>query len=85
MTKLKYNPFTDSFDYVNKNSDFAISGLKDFDNSPTRYDGDKIVWDATSGKWLPYNEWIDCGKSNTSYYFYIDAQTGTFIFDGGSA
>lgn len=86
MPKILYNPLSNKFDYVSKNADFAISGSKDYSEATDgRFDGDKLMWDVALGKWIPYNEWIDAGESNTSYYFYIDADTGTFIFDGGSA
>jgi len=81
MPKLVYNPLTGDFDYVNKDSDFALSGLKD-----VQYiypdDGDVLTWDSTQGKWssqaVTSSPNLDGGLSNSNY-------SGSTPIDGGDS
>lgn len=70
MTKLIYNPLSDSFDYINKNNDFSISGLKDVEYIHPD-DGDSIVWNDSLGKWSSQNITgspdLDGGVPNSNY------------------
>jgi hypothetical protein len=70
MPKPILNPLTGEFDYINKNSDFSISGLKDL-NYVYPSDGDVLTWNNTIGKWsaqaVTSSPNLDGGFSNSTY------------------
>ncbi|MBE3093950.1 MAG: hypothetical protein IMZ52_02885 [Actinobacteria bacterium] len=81
MPKLSYNAVEGILDYISKNSDFAISGLKDISYIyPT--DGDVLTWNSSLGKWssqaVTSSPNLDGGLSNSNY-------SGTTTIDGGTS
>jgi hypothetical protein len=79
MPKPILNPLTGEFDYINKNSDFSISGLKDL-NYVYPSDGDVLTWNNTLGKWssqaVTSSPNLDGGLSYSNY-------SGSTPIDGG--
>jgi hypothetical protein len=81
MPKLIYNPLTGDFDYVSKNADFTISGLKDVSYIYPD-DGDVLTWNSAKGKWssqaVTSSPNLDGGLSDSNY-------SGTTTIDGGTS
>ena len=81
MPKIIYNPIEGGFDYINKNSDFSISGLKDL-NYVYPSDGDVLTWNNSLGKWsaqaVTSSPNLDGGLSNSNH-------AGTTTIDGGTS
>lgn len=81
MPKQIFNPITGDFDYVNKNSDFSVSGLKDL-NYANATDGDVLTWNNTLGKWsaqaVTSSPNLDGGFADSWY-------SSTSIVDGGDS
>lgn len=75
MPKLTYNPVTGDFDYINKNSDFSISGLRDVYYSNAT-NGDSLVWNAALGKWSSQYVGGGTGAPDNASYVTISAEGG---------